>query len=140
MHINVSDILAEAIGYSREYAISGEQPTLKGITLTAPIDGRITITRLETGVAVKGRLTTEIELECDRCLRSFARPVTLTLQQVFSERPGDDELPLDHRQLDLAPAIAQEILLGLPIKLLCRPDCPGIQTTKGTLRGRTQET
>jgi DUF177 domain-containing protein len=140
MHINVSDILAESVGYSREYVISDEQPILEGLTLTKAVSGRIAITRLDEGVAVRGRLTTEVELECDRCLRSFTHPVTVSLRQVFIGHPGDDQLPISHGVIDLDPLVEQEIIVGLPIKLLCQPDCPGIRETKGNLSGRTQET
>ena len=59
--------------------------------------------------------------------------------------------------IDIAELVEQEIILGTPIKVLCRPDCLGIQDaaetytkednntrianrariTKGTKRGRT---
>jgi len=69
-------------------------------------------------------------------------------RQVFTNRPQDDEQPIEHPgSIDLAPVIDQEIILSLPIKILCRPDCPGItapsspnKQTKGSPRGRTQTT
>src|SRR6185437_2610982 len=94
MHVNVRDILAESVGYSRAYKITGERPELEQARLTRDVEGEITISRLELGLLVKGRLSTEIELVCDRCLRTFARPTTVKFQQLFSEIPGDDEMPI----------------------------------------------
>lgn len=131
MHINVRDILAESVGTQRNYKVSGERPELKNSKLLADLEGEFTISRLESGLRVQGRLETEVELECHRCLRAFAHPLKLRFQQVYAEDPGDDELPIKRERggtIDLAPAIDQEIILSLPLKILCRPDCSGIVT------------
>jgi uncharacterized protein len=129
MHINVRDILAESVGAQRSYKVSGERPELENSKLLAELKGECTISRLETGLLVQGRLESEVELQCHRCLRSFAHPVKLRFQQVYIEDPGDDELPIQRPgSIDLAPAIDQEIILSLPLKILCRPDCSGIAT------------
>jgi len=157
MHVDVRDILAESVGYSRAYKITGERPELKQAKLTKDIEGEITISRLELGLHAQGRLSTEIELVCDRCLRTFARLTQFHFQQLFAEEPTDDEMPIKDGLIDLAPLAEQEILLSLPIKILHSPDCPGIddaaekytkedngirlqnqaRITKGTKRGRT---
>jgi uncharacterized protein len=135
MHINVSDILAESVGYSRDFTIADEHPRFEDLSLAASINGHVSIMRLENGLAVRGRITTEVELQCDRCLRSFHHPVTASLRQVFTDHPSDDELPIEHNNaIDLAPLIGQEVVLALPIKQLCQPDCPGIAPAQS---GRT---
>lgn len=149
MHINVREILAESVGSQRSYKVAGERPQLEHSRLLADLEGEFTISRLDSGLLVSGRLETEVELECHRCLRSFSHPVRLSFQQAYADDPGDDELPIERDgSIDLAPAVDQEIVLSLPIKILCRPDCSGIATpdtssvkqTKGNLRGRTQKT
>ncbi len=158
MHINVRDILVESVGYNRTYKVSGERPDLNEIRLTQDIEGEITISRLEDHLLVRGRLGTEIELECHRCLSTFTRPVRINLRQEFAETPHDDQMLIADGTIDIAPLAEQEIILSLPIKILCRPDCPGIEgaagkytkaedssarlgskarITKGTTRGRT---
>ena len=126
MRVDVKDILAQDIGYSREFAVQGETPALELVELTSPISGSFTATRSETGVTVSGRLETEVQLECHRCLRAFTQPVSLNFAQSFSEQPGDDDLPITKGAIDLAPAIDQEIAVHLPIKLLCQVDCEGV--------------
>lgn len=160
MHINVRDILAESVGYNRAYKITGEHPDLEGVRLASDLSGEITISRLEAGLVVKGQITTSIELECDRCLRTFDRPITINFQQIFAEQPDDDAMPIVKDAIDLAPLVAQEIILSLPIKILHSPTCQGIENardqytkednglrleqqariTKGNKRGRTQKT
>lgn len=130
MHINVRDFLAESVGYSRAYKIAGEHPQLENVRLTSDIEGELTVARLETNVLVKGRLTTEIELECHRCLRTFNRPVAVSFRQIYAENPVDDELPIVDNEIDLAPLTEQEIILSLPIKILHSPDCTGVEGTE----------
>jgi uncharacterized protein len=157
MHINVRDILAESVGYSRTYKISGERPALEAAQLTQDIEGEITISRLDSGLLVQGHLASELELVCDRCLSTFNRPTKVTVHQLFTEEPKDDEMPIVDDNIDLAPLAEQEFLLDLPIKILHSEDCKGIETatgqytkedsvtrlqdqariTKGTKRGRT---
>jgi uncharacterized protein len=127
MHINVRDILAESVGHSRAYKITGERPELEGIRLTRDIEGEITISRLDTGLLVRGHISTEIELECHRCLRTFDRPVEVNFSQLFTQAPDADEFPVEDDTIDLAPLLAQEIIVSLPIKILCKPDCKGIE-------------
>ncbi len=126
MHINVQDILAEDLGYNRAYSIAGEQPILDGITLTEPLEGEIRISRLDDGLLVEGRISTSIELECHRCLSTFTRPMSIAFKQIYTEKPTDDNLPITKHEIDLVPLIEQELLVNLPIKILCKPDCPGI--------------
>lgn len=128
MHINVRDILASELGHSQTFTVTDERPEFDQITLTSPINGEVKISRLDNGLIIGGRVSGAIELECHRCLRSFSRPVSVRFNQLFTEKPEDDEMPIDENDtIDVVPLLQQEILLGLPIKILCRPDCPGVE-------------
>ena len=128
MHINVRDFLAETVGYNRTYTITGERPQLESVIITADVGGEITISKLESAsLLVQGRLATEVQLECHRCLRTFSRPVRVNFKQIYAEQPEDDNLPIVGQEIDVAPLLEQEIILSLPIKILDRPDCPGLQ-------------
>jgi len=131
MHINVRDILVESVGYSRAYKVSGERPDLDTVKLTQDVEGEITISRLDSSLLVRGRLQTEIELECHRCLSTFTRPITIRLKQEYALAPDDEQMPIDDGSIDIAQLIEQEIILSLPIKILDRPDCPGIVEAAG---------
>jgi uncharacterized metal-binding protein YceD (DUF177 family) len=131
MHINVRDILAESVGYSRAYKITGERPSLESAQLTSDIEGEITISRLDSGLLIDGHLAAELELVCDRCLSTFKRPTKVSVHQLFTEEPVDDEMPIVDDEIDLAPLAEQELLLDLPIKILHSKDCKGIETAEG---------
>jgi uncharacterized protein len=127
MHINVVDLLTEEIGYNRTFAIEGEQPTMLSLELTQPVSGEITITKLEgRRLVITGSIDTQMQLECHRCLRSYIADLEIDFKQNYSEHPELDELPIIDGRIDLAPLIEQELIVNLPIKLLCEVDCIGI--------------
>jgi uncharacterized metal-binding protein YceD (DUF177 family) len=138
MHIHVRDLLAEETGYNRTFAIEGEQPQMLSLILTQPVNGEITVAKLDDKrLAVSGRIATQLQLECHRCLRSYTSDVEAEFEQIYAARPAEDELPIEDEQINLSPLIEQELILRQPIKLLCEDDCAGVPgaeeyLTKGT--------
>lgn len=76
-------------------------------------------------------------LECSRCCALFAYPLSGELRLVVKEQPGkfgpaaDDEsadfyYDSRHLDVDLGPAIYEEIMTSLPLKPLCSEECKGI--------------
>lgn len=135
MHIDVRDILFDTVGAARNFAISGERPALENLELAEPLSGEVKLTRLEEGILLTGRVKTAVQLECHRCLRTFSYPLEVPVEQLYAERPGEDELPIERFRVDLAPAIRQELLLALPIKQICGSDCPGIPANISIKKG-----
>lgn len=68
---------------------------------------------------VTGRLRTKATMRCSRCLRTFAQPVAVAQFVAHQELAGEDFV-------DLTPQIREDILLELPQRALCRPDCKGL--------------
>jgi uncharacterized protein len=75
-------------------------------------------------------------LECSRCLEPFDFPMEGNLRLVIREQAGkfgpslDDEsadffFDTRHLELDLSPAIYEEIMTAFPMKPLCRESCTG---------------
>jgi uncharacterized protein len=93
------------------------------------------------GAHVRGRLGAPVELNCRRCLEGITRRVGVDLDLRFDPGigPEDEEdglyaLDPDAPELDLLPALREELLLALPEFPLCRPDCKGICPTCGSNR------
>ena len=79
-------------------------------------------------------LTAEAEftlgLTCDRCAepitRSFSVPIEHTLVTKLNDENSDDFIVADDLHFDIDPLITEDIVLFLPTKILCRPDCAGL--------------
>ena len=140
MQHNVAQLLKEPIGATREQSIEADIAVLdEDLELRRPLSGRVHLLRTDAGILVQGRVQTEIEVFCSRCLTRFALPLEATLEEEFRPRvdiatrrktQGDVEdsaLVIDeHHILDLWELIRQQLLLALPLHPLCRPDCAGL--------------
>jgi len=128
MHVDVSDILAQGEGSQIDFAVADETPELEGLTLAAPLSGNLRIIGTKEGVLAAGKLEAEVELECDRCLRSFTHHLSIPVEAEFRDQPEDDQFPIDkHGTIDLAEPVRQEIEVHLPLQRLCQEDCSGLK-------------
>ena len=76
-------------------------------------------------VEVAGTLTVDWSDTCRRCLRDVGGPLVIDVEERYAvEDP--DAFPIEHGQIDLAPMVRENVLLGVPDAPLCRDDCPGL--------------
>ena len=137
IEINVSQLLKLPIGATREYDI--DEP-VRISDNTPVVRGSVSLLRTNRGILVTGRLEVDVELTCARCLNQFSQPLTLSIEEEYfpsidiltgapigapEDEPGAFTID-DNNILDLGEAIRQYSLLAVPIKPLCREDCPGL--------------
>jgi uncharacterized protein len=102
--------------------------------------GEARLTRTNRSILVHADLAADVPVECARCLEKYACPLRLKFEEEYFPTtdvnsgiplPEPEELEsftIDERlTLDLTEAIRQYTLTSLPMKPLCRPDCPGIK-------------
>lgn len=89
-------------------------------------------------VSVRGDVSSVVQLECVRCLRTFdlevASPFTAYADRRGSASSAEEELLErdeymffhDGRRLDLRESVRETLLLEIPISPRCREDCPGL--------------
>ena len=80
----------------------------------------------------QGTATTVIAGECTRCLTPVSTPLSLQIGALFSQDPealdDPDAYPVapDATEVDVTPAIREELVLAAPRYALCREDCKGL--------------
>ena len=134
--VNVAQLLKEPVGSSRSYDI--DKVTEEQVV--GSVKGKIMLVRSRQGILVRGKLTTEVELICSRCLNTFLCPMSFTIEEEFLPtvdvssglllslpQEADSFIIDSNHMLDLGKRICQYISLNLPMKPLCRPDCAGIK-------------
>jgi uncharacterized protein len=96
-------------------------------------------------VTVLGRLTTQVAMDCARCLTRHLQPLDFAVELSYLQVSNaatrvqgavDQNLELDAREaglirfegevLDLGEGIAEQVIMRLPIKPLCHPECLGL--------------
>jgi uncharacterized protein len=138
LEINVSQMLKGSIGTEKVVPVSGEVD-ITGYGKSA-VEGKVKLTRTNRSILVKGTLETSVQAECARCLERYSCPLTLNIEEEYfpitdvntgvplpepEEEPGAFVID-EHLILDLSEAVRQYALMAVPMKPLCRPECPGI--------------
>lgn len=85
-------------------------------------------------LTIKGQCRVSLQMACARCLTPVRKDLELTFEhQVDVLHPGEDEDELemslciqDRKMLDVDQLVHNEILINLPIRVLCKEDCKGI--------------
>jgi uncharacterized protein len=111
-----------------------------------------TLRKVSGGVILEGRLTAPVAAPCHRCLAEVALdvPVAFMLNLVPSQRLAGEETeeegegteegepvgsfalgeadqePFDGKTIDLDPIVREQVLLALPMSVLCRAECRGL--------------
>jgi len=90
-------------------------------------------------IRLKGRLSTGVELQCARCLEPVGQEIKRDFELLY--RPlgadaGRDELSITDAEAEigyyqgngllLEDVLREQVLLALPLKITCRPDCKGL--------------
>lgn len=123
--------------------ISGDHPIWGELEFELPDGVEVDLSAQEAAgeqVIVRGTIRADVSHPCRRCLEEVRESVQFPVFLVWAanaglaegedgEDPGDDEVRLlDPRAavLDVAPAVREEVLLGVPAFPLCRADCRGL--------------
>jgi uncharacterized protein len=123
--------------------------------VTAPVDLRMTIHKDHDRFRLVGTVTTELELQCSRCLEPFVMPVDREFDLRYlphgageSDADGEDEgMEVEDDDvavtfyrdeiIDLNELLREQFYLALPMKPLHADDCQGICPQCGTNRNLT---
>ena len=145
MELNVSQLLMQPSGSSREYRLD-EIVNLTEDILGARIQGRVNLLRTNKSVWVSATLNSSIDSECGRCLIPFSYPIYLEIEEEFvptrnpmtgtKVSPPDDDnkdyCTIDENHiLDLTETVREYTIMALPMKPLCDHQCAGICPTCG---------
>jgi uncharacterized protein len=114
------------------------------ITLSTPVVANGTVERTGSEIVVSGQISSEVRVECDRCLKILDLPIAasfklnyITGEDYESSHAAEltaDEMAVsifDGETVDVDELVKEQILLSVPGRTLCREDCKGICSTCG---------
>ena len=139
MKIDISQLEREPVHFDENVLVSVER--LDPDQVAGPVKVRLEgeIRPHGDAYSVLGRCVVNGRLTCSRCLE----PVEWTVKEDFSLEyrvpalvPVDAESGLEEdeldvaflqgEELDLSELAAEQVLLSLPMRIVCRPDCAGL--------------
>lgn len=154
LRINVAGLLKEPVGGARDAAVGADPLVVRAMLpegrATKPLVGTVRLLRSPRSIFARVRASTEVALECSRCLEDAISAISLVYDAEYFPSidvatggslsvPADDlAFVIDHNhELDLAEPTRQELIVALPMHPLCREDCAGL--CAGCFRNRNLE-
>lgn len=113
----------------------------EGVEFHAPVRVSVKVTRMQEDVLAQGEAHTRARTQCGRCLEDVEVELAGRFEALYVADTGAYAARAGRRDfewadqrvnfysedtVDLADEIRQCIVLALPMKPLCRPDCAGL--------------
>lgn len=116
------------------------------IQLDGPVEMRVEVSRRGRRIQLRGNLRATGMVECGRCLEPTPVIISAPFDVVFEPETGgsdhDVEVAADNLgvaelagdTIDLKDFAREQLILNLPVRVLCREDCLGFCPTCGANR------
>jgi uncharacterized protein len=149
---NVAQLLKEPVGAIRSAFIDVDLRTLApdtdfdqtGNRADLSLTGPVRLMHVTDNVLVQGDLAVDVTLPCVRCLEPVNTPLRILLEETFAPtvdvvtgqaiQPEEEDQALwidEHHILDLTEVLRQNVLVAIPVHIVCREDCRGLCPTCG---------
>ncbi len=109
------------------------------IRTAKPLEYELTAQQLDDGILVRGWWRLELDCECGRCLKKFKTELEFDDWACHLVLEGDEAVAVKDDCVDLTPYLREDILLELPQRPLCQPDCDGLLQKPGDKPKQTTE-
>jgi len=138
--VNVVGLLKGQTGATRSYRLLLDTFEADAETVARDVHGDVRLTRLRDAIIASVSAAGVVTMICARCLREYDQPFEVDFDEEYrqtvdvrtgvdlGDEPADDELVSridENHELDLREPLRQEILVALPMRPDCGPDCPG---------------
>lgn len=123
---NIANVGKE-IPFTGEYSLSSNLLPYPNASLDK-ISVNFNVVFDNPNVTISGVITCFIRGNCDRCLKDLNVAIDLPFDQTFykDEAEFDDQYVYSSSVLNATQAVEDEIVLSLPMSLLCDDDCKGL--------------
>ncbi len=139
MFLDVNELAIRKLRLRRTYAPGTLDYHTTDFRQVEPLEVQATAEAVEGQIRISGELHTKLELVCARCLEPvteevsrefdlFYRPMkSMTDEEEARLKFDDTEIAFfEGDGLFLADVLAEQVLLALPMKVICRGDCRGL--------------
>ena len=141
MFLDVKELALRKLRIHKTYLPGSIEYHSSEIKQLEPLEVTATAELLDGQIRVEGHLETKIELVCARCLEPVVEEVSRSFDLFYAPLPKDrdtrhkeDRLRDDDTEiafyegdgLFLADVLKEQVLLALPLKVICQSDCKGL--------------
>ena len=90
-----------------------------------PLRADLVLEGASGGIFARGRVSVVARHTCRRCLAEWSEPLEVEIFEMLGSDP-EAEYRLTGDEADLEVPLRDAVLLALPLRPLCRPDCLGL--------------
>ncbi len=139
MLIAVKELLKHPVRFEEVFAPGHIDYVTEGLSQVTALKVRGTATLADRDIYIRGDLGTELEILCARCLTPVHRKVRVNFdlcyhpledcprQEELKVPPGEEELGFyQGNGLLVEDLVREQVLLTLPMRVVCREDCRGL--------------
>ena len=128
--INIGFLINQPVGTLREIPIEAESYSLEKEFPVEDLHGVISLARTHNGIRSITEVNALTDSDCGRCLVPFKQDLHTEFEEnfTFENRPlSEDELIIpEDGNIDFEQLIREYLVLEMPYKPVCRPDCKGL--------------
>jgi len=145
MFLDVKELAVHKINVRQSFVPGAVDYHTRDFHQVDPLEVRATAELVEGQIRISGELHTRLEMVCARCLEPVAEEVSRDFDLFYRplqsiQREEEMRLRLDDTEiaffqgegLFLADVLAEQVLLAIPMKAICRSDCRGLCPHCGT--------
>lgn len=139
MFLDIKELAVHKVHIHKNYAPGSIDYLSAEIKQIEPLGVTATAELLERQIRIEGNLETKVELVCARCLEPVVEEVSRSFDLFYAplpkgakhqeERLKDDDTEIGFYQgegIFLADVLKEQVLLALPVKVICQSDCRGL--------------
>ncbi len=134
MLVDLKDLFAGGAPIQIDYPLdlSGYEVPQGGFPFSEPVQVSGSIENHAGVVLLKAQAETVRHAACARCLKPVAMPMCVPFENVLvpqapeGEAESDDILVCPEQTVDLDVLVKTNLVLALPMRELCKPDCKGL--------------
>ncbi len=83
------------------------------------------------GIAVSGSFSGKAKTVCARCLKEVLFPVNFEFTEYYKKKQEDGIYTYEGEIIDLVRMLEDNVIINLPVKVLCDEDCKGLCSSCG---------
>jgi DUF177 domain-containing protein len=139
MFLDVKELARHKLRLNQSYAPGAVDYHTHDFRQIEPLEVRATAELVDNQIRISGGLRTRVEMACARCLEQVVEEVTRDFDLYYRpmqsiSREEEVRLKLDDTEvgffqgegLFLTDVLAEQVLLAIPMKIICRSDCKGL--------------
>lgn len=117
--IEVQKITPEGMSLSGALDAGDLDLGCEGVTPAGPLSYSLTAELVGRELLVRGRLRLPVHLVCSRCVKTFDSEISAP-RYSFHRTVEEKDI------IDLTESVREDMIIGLPLKPLCRKGCRGL--------------